>query len=93
MSQTETSNFLDGAIRNRISVRLIAEQHLALSQAIKNFEGNPGKKDKYVGVVDMICSPSEMIEACGSFVGELCDATLGVSPSIVIDGQTDATFA
>lgn len=30
---------------------------------------------------------------CGSFVKELCSATMGASPEIVVDGSLDATFA
>jgi len=89
MSPTEISDFLDGVIRNRISVRLIAEQHIAVSQALNH----PNDSAACVGVVDMKCSPTAMIRMCGSFVTELCEATLGSSPSIIIDGQTDATFA
>ena len=89
MSHQEISDFLDGVIRNRISVRLIAEQHIAVSQALKQ----PNHSAASVGVVDMKCAPSAMIQMCGSFVTDLCEATLGSSPSIVIDGQADATFA
>ncbi|KAJ7490044.1 atypical/PDHK/BCKDK protein kinase [Mycena galericulata] len=90
MSPTQVSNFLDGAIRNRISVRLIAEQHIAISHALEaTSRGEVGN----VGVVDMQCSPSQMISMCESYVAELCSATLGASPSIVIDGNPDATFA
>ena len=89
MSPQEITDFLDGVIRNRISVRLIAEQHIAVSQALKQ----PTKSAASVGVVDMECSPRAMIQMCGSFVTDLCEATLGSSPSIVIDGQADATFA
>ena len=89
MLPQEISDFLDGVIRNRISVRLIAEQHIAVSQALKQ----PNNSATSVGVVDMKCSPRTMIQMCGSFVTELCEATLGSSPSIVIDGQADATFA
>lgn len=89
MSPTQISNFLDGAIRNRISVRLIAEQHIALSQALNDPDIDPS----HVGVVDMQCSPKAMIKMCGSYVSELCEATLGASPPLVIDGHVDATFA
>ncbi|KAJ7734931.1 atypical/PDHK/BCKDK protein kinase [Mycena maculata] len=91
MSPTQISNFLDGAIRNRISVRLIAEQHIAISHALEtaSIDGEVGN----VGVVNMQCSPSQMIRMCESYVAELCAATLGVSPSIIIDGHPDATFA
>lgn len=87
MSPSEISNFLDGAIRNRISIRLIAEQHIAVSYALTNLADA-----SHMGVVDMQCSPKKTVEMCGSFVTELCEATLGASPSIIIDGHTDAVF-
>ena len=90
MSPTQISNFLDGAIRNRISVRLISEQHIALSRGLKN----PMDEHNIThnGIVNMMCSPSDMVRMCGSFVSELCEATLGTSPRLVIDGHEDATF-
>ncbi|KAK7043772.1 hypothetical protein VNI00_008384 [Paramarasmius palmivorus] len=87
LSPSQVNEFLDGAIRNRLSVRLIAEQHVALSHAINSPERSN------IGIVDMKCSPAQMIRMCGNFVSELCEATLGASPSIVIDGHADATFA
>lgn len=86
MSPQMVSEFLDGAIRNRVSVRLIAEQHVALSRAL----GTP--KADAVGIVDRMCSPRSMINMCGSFVAQLSQATLGASPHIEIDGVADATF-
>ena len=90
MSNDQVTSFLDGAIRNRISVRLIAEQHIALSRALK--QQSEGREMTHNGIVDMTCSPSEMIKTCGSFVSDLCEATLGTSPSLIIDGHTYATF-
>ncbi len=90
MSSERISTFLDAAIRNRIAVRLIAEQHIVLSHAVQNPE--QANSDD-VGIVDRALSPAKMIRMCGSFVSELCEATLGAAPSIVIDGETDATFA
>jgi 26S proteasome regulatory subunit T1 len=88
MTPIQISDFLDGTIRNRISVRLIAEQHIAISQAIRS-----PQPPTNIGVVDLHCSPIKTIKSCESFVKELCDATLGESPSVVIDGHTDCTFA
>jgi 26S proteasome regulatory subunit T1 len=88
MSPIQISNFLDGAIRNRISVRLIAEQHIALSKALSELV----EIDHHVGVVDAQCSPHQMIRMCGSFVSELCEATLGGSPEVIVDGNVNATF-
>jgi 26S proteasome regulatory subunit T1 len=89
MSPAEISKFLDGAIRSRISVRLIAEQHIALTHALND----PHCDRRSVGVVDMRCSPLRMVQMCGSFVTELCEATLGNSPSIKVDGEINANFA
>ena len=90
MSSEQISSFLDAAIRNRIAVRLIAEQHIVLSRALQNPEQANATE---VGIVDMALSPVKMIRMCASFVSELCEATLGAAPPIVIDGATDATFA
>ncbi|KAJ7596565.1 atypical/PDHK/BCKDK protein kinase [Mycena floridula] len=88
MSPTQISHFLDRAIQNRISVRLIAEQHIALSRSV---EKEPDSK--HIGVVDTKCSPSSMLSMCGSFVSDLCEGTLGASPALTIDGDSEATFA
>lgn len=94
MSPTQISNFLDGAIRSRISVRLIAEQHIALSHALATDHG-AAEAGALVhnGVIDPKCSPAVMVRMCGAFVSELCEATLGASPNIAIDGCPEATFA
>ncbi|KAJ8514661.1 hypothetical protein ONZ45_g7834 [Pleurotus djamor] len=90
MAPTQVSTFLDGAIRNRISVRLIAEQHIALYHAfVTSEEADPS----CTGVIDMSLSPQKMVKMCGSFVSDLCEASLGVSPKIEISGDTGATFA
>ncbi|KAH8108493.1 26S proteasome subunit P45 [Phellopilus nigrolimitatus] len=89
MSQGAIGDFLDSTIRNRIAVRLIAEQHIALSWALANSPPY-GNHD---GVVNMACSPSEMIKACSLLVGEMCEATLGAHPNTIIDGEVEAVFA
>jgi 26S proteasome regulatory subunit T1 len=90
MSAYQVSDFLDSAIRNRIAVRLLAEQHIALS---RDLQSRSNSHRDHIGVVHMACSPKNMIKLCGSFVTDLCEATLGSSPEIVINGETDATFA
>ncbi|KAL1745455.1 hypothetical protein HDZ31DRAFT_63115 [Schizophyllum fasciatum] len=89
MSPAQMSDFLDGAFRSRISVRLLAEQHISISRALDD----PEVDKAHVGVVDMRCSPARMIRMCASYVSELCEATLGASPAVQIDGFEDATFA
>lgn len=89
MNPEDISGFLDSAIRNRIAVRLIAEQHIALSRALQD---GGEKMKEYIGVIHLACSPKNMINMCGSFVSELCEATFGSAPQIIIDGDVDATF-
>ena len=106
MTPEQTSQFLDGAIRSRIAVRLMAEQHIALSRALQH----PDSMKDHVGVIDLKCRPMDLIRydlfyaispfrdhiscsTCGLFVKELCNATMGMSPEIVVDGNPDATFA
>ncbi|CAK5264058.1 unnamed protein product [Mycena citricolor] len=90
ISPAQITNFLDRAIQNRISIRLIAEQHIAISQALENVVEMQSDR---IGVVDMNCSPTQMIRMCESYVAELSLATLGASPSIEIDGFPDSTLA
>lgn len=57
LTPEQTSKFLDGAIRNRIAVRLIAEQHIALSRSLQH----PKSMRDRVGVIDMKCRPMDLI--------------------------------
>ncbi|KAH7108318.1 branched-chain alpha-ketoacid dehydrogenase [Auriculariales sp. MPI-PUGE-AT-0066] len=86
MTPEEIKLFLDSAIRSRIAVRLFCEQHIAVSQAVQH-------PDEPHSVVDMTCSPADMVRSCTSFVSEMCDATVGASPACILDGDVDATFA
>lgn len=74
----------------RIGVRLIAEQHIALSRALRE---SPLAELHDFGVVDMACSPAQMTKMCAKFVTDLCEATLGASPPLLIEGDLQATFA
>lgn len=81
--------FLDGQIRSRISIRLIAEQHIALSRSLADTQSVSGK---HIGVIDMKCAPKNIIKDCEVFVGDLCFETLGVRPEVVLDGDVEAVF-
>jgi 26S proteasome regulatory subunit T1 len=88
MSPTQIAAFLDSTIGARIAIRLIAEQHLAISE-----EFSRDAPKEHLGVVDLRCSPQRMIKMCGAYVTELCDGTFGSSPPLKIEGDADATFA
>lgn len=95
MSSSQITAFLDSAIHSRISIHLIAKQHIALSMALSDLPHLDDMDDlsHYVGIVDPKCSPYHIAKMCGSFVSELCEATLGVSPQVIYDGDLDATFS
>ena len=97
MSREAIREFLDSTIRNRISVRLIAEQHIALSFALARTPPAPRpdspRETTDTGVLNPNCRPADVIKACSSYVTELCEATLGASPAVQVDGETQTTFA
>lgn len=56
---------------------MIAEHHIALTQPI---DGN-----KFIGAVELGCSPSNILKETASFVGHICDVKYGVVPTVKID--------
>lgn len=46
-----------------------------------------------VGVASDKCVPADMVKMCAAFVSELCEATLGATPPLIIDGAVDTRFA
>ncbi|QKX58201.1 uncharacterized protein TRUGW13939_05322 [Talaromyces rugulosus] len=102
ISPEEVTQFLDSHLRARIGTRLIAEQHLALhfaSQPISDENPNPPASQReqcppnYIGVIDTMLRPSQIIRSCEHFVGEICELKYGVRPSLVIGGEPDTAFA
>ncbi|MCO5565953.1 hypothetical protein L7F22_019628 [Adiantum nelumboides] len=89
MSSSAISTFLNGAIHSRIGIRLIAEQHMALSHA---FRTGKTSTPYSVGIIDTKVNAYDLIKQDSEFVEELCESTLGESPEIKIEGSREATF-
>ena len=98
ISPVEVTRFLDEHLRARIGTRLIAEQHIALHlssqphsqgdvQAVRNMSPT------HIGVIDTALRPAEIIRHCETFVSEVCELKYGVRPTVIINGQPEATFA
>ncbi|KAI9296847.1 alpha-ketoacid dehydrogenase kinase [Neoconidiobolus thromboides FSU 785] len=83
LKQEEIDNFLNEMIRARISIRLIAEQHLALHQ-----ESHPD----YVGIMNTKLSPYQLFKSVVNQVSQICEVNYGESPEVIYDGHTDAKF-
>lgn len=78
-------------LRSRISRRVLAEQHLALTNQFNDLHdhGPAATQGRHVGVIDTSLSPSESIKA----LEPLLPKATGVQTEIVIDGATDVRFA
>ncbi|CAG8615196.1 13599_t:CDS:2 [Ambispora leptoticha] len=87
MNSEDIKFFLDDMIRARIGIRLIAEQHIALYNALHN-DHDPN----FIGIINTRMRPEKLIEQCAKFVHELCELHYGSAPETIIDGQIDTTF-
>jgi pyruvate dehydrogenase kinase 2/3/4 len=90
-------SFVQSMLRARISRRVIAEQHLALTETYNSpwHVPSPSSENDFVGEVLLRCNAQEVVERCGKIVQEICGAHDGpgpVVPEIRIQGHTDATF-
>ena len=85
--------------KQRISRRVIAEQHLALTETFNSpwhFPDSPTTtSNEFVGEVFLKCNAKEVVERCGLEVQALASAAYGPStilPAINLSGHLDATF-
>jgi len=84
--------------RKRISRRVIAEQHLALTETFSSpwhFPDSPTSTHDFVGEVFLKCNAREVVSRCGLEVAALASAAYGPStilPEINLSGHIDATF-
>lgn len=88
--------FVNGMLRARISRRVIAEQHLALTEFYlsPSHSPHPSSENDLVGEVLLRCNAKDIIRACGEFAQRICrDSVRGVAvPEINIRGHVSATF-
>ena len=86
---------------SRISRRVLAEHHLALSSAFHGRDHDPDGGD-HVGIIYTNLKVKDSIQRCVRYLAEAADqsseekspgkTTLG-RPKVVIDGQLDTEFA
>lgn len=66
--------FLNRMLRSRISRRVLAEQHLALTEACEHqFDQHTGFGDGYVGIIFVHCSAREIVERSKNLVYQHID--------------------
>ncbi len=97
VSPDTMDEFVQAMLRARISRRVIAEQHLALTETFNSpwHVPQPSSENEFVGEVLLRCNAKEVLERCGRVTQEICRSTGGadpVVPEIRILGHTNATF-
>lgn len=94
----ELDQFMNAILRSRISRRVIAEQHLSLTETFYSPSFSPGVKvpdSDFVGKVFLKCNAAEVIQRCGQAVLDLARSAYGedvVLPEIKLAGHQDANF-
>ncbi|KAL9622487.1 MAG: hypothetical protein Q9160_003163 [Pyrenula sp. 1 TL-2023] len=89
--------FINTMLRARISRRVIAEQHLALTETFNSPWHFPQARSEadFVGEVFLKCKAKDIIQQCGKMAQDLvreASATSQTIPEINVRGHLDATF-
>ena len=101
MKPEETDKFMNTMLRSRISRRVIAEQHLALTETFSSPWHFPNAQPPHdphaetVGEIFLRCNAREIIERCGNATKDLVKRAYGSNlavPEIHLNGHLDATF-
>ncbi|KAL9579302.1 MAG: hypothetical protein Q9212_005187 [Teloschistes hypoglaucus] len=101
MRPEEMDKFMNTLLRSRISRRVIAEQHLALTETFHSPWHFPDAKPQYdpnadyVGEVFLRCNAKEVVEECSQRAKNLAMEALGSDrrlPEVRLEGHLDATF-
>ncbi|CAG8150108.1 unnamed protein product [Penicillium olsonii] len=96
----EMDRLMNTLLRARISRRVIAEQHLALTETFNSPWHFPDSHDRtdmnadFVGEVFLKCKAKEVVERCGKVAQDLMRKSSESTkiPAITVQGHTDATF-
>ncbi|KAI1800556.1 alpha-ketoacid dehydrogenase kinase [Daldinia bambusicola] len=98
MPAAELDHFMNTILRSRISRRVIAEQHLALTETFNSHWFSPGAKlseSEFIGEVFIKCIAKDVIEHCAKAVQDLARSANGPDtkiPEIRINGHMESSF-
>ncbi|KAI9595784.1 branched-chain alpha-ketoacid dehydrogenase [Syncephalis fuscata] len=98
----DADRFMNASLRSRVSRRVLAEQHLALTRQF-NEEGRPAPDGRYIGLVDTRCRAGQLVARCVRTAGMLTRQEFGLPPApmmangfgidIIADGHLATVFA
>ncbi|KAI1768699.1 alpha-ketoacid dehydrogenase kinase [Hypoxylon sp. FL1150] len=98
ISAAELDQFMNTILRSRISRRVIAEQHLALTETFHSHWFSPGAKlseGEFIGEVFIKCIAKDVIEHCAKAIQNLARSANPPDtkiPEIRVNGHLDASF-
>ncbi|KFY23204.1 hypothetical protein V491_02621 [Pseudogymnoascus sp. VKM F-3775] len=100
MKPEDMDKFMNTILRARISRRVIAEQHLALTETFNSPWHFPDAAknttdSEFIGEVFLKCNAKEVVERCGKEVQKLARSAYGpdvMLPDIKLSGHQDVTF-
>lgn len=90
----EMDQFMNRLLRARISRRVIAEQHISLSETYNSpFHYPEATHPDNVGEISLRCSAHDIIKRCAKFTTELAKTTTNAPiPEVVLEGHLGTTF-
>lgn len=94
----ELDGFMNAILRSRMSRRVIAEQHLSLTETFQTSSFSTGVKDsdtEFIGKVFLKCNAAEVIQRCSQAVLDLARSAYGEDvalPEIKLAGHLDTSF-
>ncbi|ODA78382.1 hypothetical protein RJ55_05763 [Drechmeria coniospora] len=98
MDSAELDKFMNTILRSRISRRVIAEQHLSLTETYNSSCFSPTAKlseSDFIGEVFIKCSAKDVIDRCSRAVTALARSTNGpdvLIPDVNVIGHLNASF-
>jgi pyruvate dehydrogenase kinase 2/3/4 len=102
ISPEECDRFMTTLLRSRISRRVIAEQHLALTETFhapwhfpNSSKSLTAPEDDFVGEIFLRCNAKEIVEQCAATARSLMSQAYGPEvtiPEVVVKGHLDTTF-
>ncbi|KAK7398288.1 putative protein kinase [Neonectria punicea] len=98
MNPNDLDKFMNTILRSRISRRVIAEQHLSLTETFNSPHFSPGAKlseADFIGEVFIKCNAKDVVDRCSKAITALARSTNGPNiqiPEIKVDGHLEASF-
>ncbi|WPG98329.1 Putative pyruvate dehydrogenase kinase [Acrodontium crateriforme] len=102
VTSEECDRFMTTLLRSRISRRVIAEQHLALTETFHapwHFPDAPkppgAPEDDFVGEIFLKCNAKEIIDKCANTARQLAAKGYGPNvaiPKVIVQGHLNSTF-